>query len=172
MATELFNMTITEESIKHYNFRKVLIDDFKSLNGYVPIQGGWGYTIDDAIIIDKNDPIVDDGIPFDGVGLEYMLVGKRIYEELIIFQKQGEKYEHISWDLQFQKLLKNDNRQIDHLNFKVTCYKDGSLELLRNDFIKTIDDTYTIEQHEQYKDSIQYFYYTDYYFDITSFYGQ
>jgi hypothetical protein len=40
----------------------------------MPIKGGWGYTKEDAIIIDKNDPVVPKELPFDGIGLEYEIV--------------------------------------------------------------------------------------------------
>jgi len=38
--------------------RQIIFEDFKSIKGELPIKGGWGYTQDEAIIIDKNDPIV------------------------------------------------------------------------------------------------------------------
>jgi hypothetical protein len=43
----------------------------------LPIHGGWGYTKEDACIIDKNDPIVDpeSPIPFYGLGLEGLKFG-------------------------------------------------------------------------------------------------
>jgi hypothetical protein len=47
---------------------------------------------------------------------------------------------------------------------------EGSMNLLNEDLVKTLHDDYTIEQHNLYKDSLEYYYYTDYYFDITSFY--
>jgi hypothetical protein len=78
--------------------REILAADFKSL-GEIPIRGGWGYTFDDAVIIDKNDPVVPKGIPFDGVELEYIFVEKRIYEELIIFRPKNEGYSGIGWNL-------------------------------------------------------------------------
>ena len=51
----------------------------------LPIRGGWGYTKEDACIIDKNDPIIDPDspIPFYGVGYEKIFVERRIYLELI-----------------------------------------------------------------------------------------
>ena len=48
--------------------RQIIFEDYK-LNGELPITGGWGYTKDDAVIIDKNDPVVPEGLPFDGVGI-------------------------------------------------------------------------------------------------------
>ena len=45
--------------------RKIISEDFPSV-GDMPIMGGWGYSIDDAVIINKNDPTVEKGMPFDG----------------------------------------------------------------------------------------------------------
>ena len=56
--------------------RQIISEDYKSLNGELPLGGGWGYTKDDAVIIDKNDPVVPEGLPFDGVGIEYILLKK------------------------------------------------------------------------------------------------
>jgi hypothetical protein len=77
--------------------RQIIFEDDKSLNGELPISGGWGYTKDGAVIIDKNDPVVPEGLPFDGVGIEHIFVEKRIYEELIIFKRLGEAYAGIEW---------------------------------------------------------------------------
>ena len=46
----------------------------------IPVRGGWGYSAEDACIIDKNDPIIDpDGpMPFYGVGFEKIFVERRI----------------------------------------------------------------------------------------------
>ena len=79
--------------------RQIIFEDYKSLDGELPIAGGWGYTQADAAIIDKNDPVVIEGLPFDGVGIEYIFVEKRIYEELIIFKLLGEPYAGIRWHL-------------------------------------------------------------------------
>jgi hypothetical protein len=41
--------------------------------------------------LDKNDPLVDQALPFDGVGMEYVFVEKRISEEIIISRLDGQK---------------------------------------------------------------------------------
>ena len=69
--------------------------DFKSI-GSIPIKGGWAYTKDDAVIIDKDDHSVPKGMPFNGIGIEKIFVEKRIYEELIVFQQDGEKFNFLS----------------------------------------------------------------------------
>jgi hypothetical protein len=87
--------------------RQIILEDFKI---DLPIKGGWGYDFDSACIIDKTDPSVTEGIPFDGVGIEYVFVEKRIYEEMIIFRDDDEKYVGIRWDLDNQALLFNNQK--------------------------------------------------------------
>ena len=111
--------------------RKILAADFKSLNGELPIRGGWGYTKEDACIIDKNDPSVDVELPFDGVGMEYIFVEKRIYEEMIIFQPDDNKFSGIRWDLQKQQLIQDENRFFDQLIFEITAFSEHDWEKLR-----------------------------------------
>jgi hypothetical protein len=83
-----------------------LVAHFKSLGSGLPIRGGWGYSQDDACIIDKNDELVDPSMPFDGVSIEYIFVEKRIYEELIICRPNGQKFSGIRWELIDQTLIR------------------------------------------------------------------
>ncbi len=62
-----------------------------------------GISKNDAVVIDKDDPINPIGIPFDGVSIEYIFVEKRIYEELIIFRPPNDRYSGIAWNLIKQK---------------------------------------------------------------------
>ena len=79
--------------------RVVLAVDFPSLQGGLPVQGGWGYAMEDACVFDKADPLVDPGLPFDFVGMEYIFVQKRTYEEMIICRPEGQKFSGIDWEL-------------------------------------------------------------------------
>ena len=56
----------------------------------LPIRGGWGYTKEDACIIDKNDPIIDPDspIPFYGVGYEKIFVERRIILSLLPYAQK------------------------------------------------------------------------------------
>lgn len=65
------------------SLRNTIKKDFPHV-GDLPITVGWGYDLDSAIFINKNDPTVDPNVPFDGVAIEYTLAEFRIYEELII----------------------------------------------------------------------------------------
>ena len=53
--------------------REVMREVFSYL-GELSIKGGWGYTKEDAVIIDKNDPVVEPGTLFNGVALEYIFI--------------------------------------------------------------------------------------------------
>lgn len=113
----------------------------------VPVKGGWGYTIDDAIIIDMDDPMVPKDAPFNGVGLEYELAK---YRSVIEVAASGH-FNADEMDDQFsieherlkQRTFSQDGKQYDVLTFEVTA--------------------------RGREKAIQYT--ADYYFDITSFYG-
>ncbi len=156
----------------HYELRKVLAEDFKSLNGELPIKGGWGYNIDDAIIIDKNDEVVDKESLFDGVGIEYIIVEKRLYEELIIFRSNEDKFCDISWKLLKQSILTHDGKNYDHLIFEGTCFADEDFNTLKNELIENKNKAgFNMNEHLEKREMLQYHFKTEYYFDITSFYA-
>jgi hypothetical protein len=153
--------------------REILAADFKSL-GELPIQGGWGYTLDDAVIIDNKDPVAPKGMAFDGVGLEYIFVEKRIYEELIIFRQVNDRYSGIRWNLLRQKLTSHNERSYDVLTFEVTALPDKDYEELKAEWEGSNgygSPGFDTPRHTKKRDSKTIRYVTEYYFDITSFYG-
>lgn len=103
------------------SLREVIREDFKSISEDLPIAGGWGYTKDAAIIIDKNDPVVRRNFPFDYVGLEYLIVEKRIFEELIIFRPKGCQFFNIRWECLESSLKYDNGRSFDYLIFNVVA---------------------------------------------------
>lgn len=155
--------------------REILAADFKSLRGGLPIRGGWGYTQADACIIDKNDPLVDPSLPFDGVGVEYLFVEKRIYEEMIIFRPDGEKFSGIEWNLQEQNLLHEGGRYFDRLVFEITAFRDNDWEELKTEFEGSQGyghPDFDGEAHERKRQEKMVRFTREFWFDITSFYGQ
>jgi len=154
--------------------REILAADFKSLNGELPIQGGWGYTKEDACIIDKNDPYVDPELPFDGVGMEYIFVQKRIYEEMIIFQPEGNKFSGIRWNLQNQQLIQDENQFFDQLIFEITAFPDQNWEELRIEWEGPqghSSENFDAEAYERKRQGKMVRLVREFWFDITSFYG-
>ena len=155
--------------------REILAADFKSLRGGLPIRGGWGYSQKDACIIDKNDPLVDPSLPFDGVGVEYVFVEKRIYEEMIIFRPDGEKFSGIKWNLQGQRTFHEGGRAFDRLVFEITAFPDNEWEVLKAEFEGPQGyghPDFNAEVHERKRQEKMVRFTREFWFDITSFYGQ
>lgn len=155
--------------------RDVLAADFKSLNGGLPIHGGWGYTQVDACIIEKNDPLVDPSLPFDGIGVEYAFVEKRIYEEMIIFRPEGEKFEHIEWTLQDQFSLQETGKYFDQLIFEITAFRQTDWDELKAEFDGPQGyehPDFDVEAHLLKRQEKVVRLTREFWFDITSFYGQ
>lgn len=155
--------------------REILIADFKSLNGGLPIHGGWGYTQNDACIIDRNDPLVDAALPFDGIGIEYLFVEKRIYEEMIILRPDGDAFSGIQWSLQSQCTLASEGRRFDKLVFEITAFGDGDWEALKAEFAGPRGyghPDFDGEAHERKRQEKTVRFTREFWFDITSFMGK
>jgi len=169
------NIGFTKESP-----RQILEEDYfskikNSFGGSIPISGGWGYTQEDSVIINKDDPSVSQFIPFDGVGIEYAFIPKRIYEELIIFKPAGQKFNGIRWNQLIQELLFIEQRSYDYHRYFVFGYRDKDWEYLKNIYTDNNgfkNDPEGLERHLEENYSLAICYETDYWFDITSFSGK
>ena len=149
--------------------RQILAEDYPALNGGPPISGGWGYTKEDACVIEKDDPLINPQMPFDGVSVEYVFVEKRIYEEMIIFRPKGYAYSGIEWRLLSQSLIHDRGRVYDHLEFEITAFEDADWASLRAEYSRLGSAT---EEHLQRRQSLMKTFRRDFWFDITSFYGK
>jgi len=151
--------------------RNILAADFKSLGGELPIHGGWGYSIEDAVIIDKNEPVVPKGQSFYGLEIERIFVEKRICEELIIFRDKHDRYSNIKWYLLKQSLIHRDGRSYDCLTYEVSAFPDKDFEELKREWDHgRTTDTFDVEAHYKKAESKRIRYVAEYWFDITSFY--
>ena len=150
--------------------RQIIFEDFKI---DLPISGGWGYDIESACVIDKNDSTASQVIPFNGVSVEYVFVEKRIYEEMIIFRQAHEKYSGIRWELRTQELLFRDDKPYDKLVFNVIGFTDEVWNELTTRFeeIKNSGKLELLPELDAYRESKAFRFTREYYFDISSFYG-
>lgn len=161
------------ETINDGSPRKIIAAHFRSMENELPIKGGWGYTKESACVIDKNDPEVDEGIPFDGVGVEYIFVEKRIYEEMIVTRPTGEAYSGAQWKLSSQELLEENGRNYDHMIFSVTAFHDKDWEELKAEWEgRENDPQFSKSSHDQKRNKAIVNITREFWFDITSFYGQ
>jgi len=151
--------------------RQIIFEDFKL---DLPITGGWGYEFERACVIDKNDSIVSKELPFNGVSIEYVFVEKRIYEEMVIFRQANEKYSGIRWELKTQELLFKDDKPYDKLTFNVVGFTDEVWDELTNRFeaIQKSGKLELISELDAYRESKALRLVREFYFEISSFYGQ
>ncbi len=121
-----FMIELTDVALKNigekYSLKQIIFEDFKKA---LPITGGWGYSFKDAIIIENNNYEADSYTSSGAIGIEYYIVEKRLYEELIIFKQPPNQYSDINWQLLVQKLHAEQGKKYDYLQFEVTCFKDS-----------------------------------------------
>ncbi|SDE56381.1 hypothetical protein [Desulfuromonas thiophila] len=131
----------------------------------LPIRGGWGYTREDACIIDKNDAIVDSSEEFDGIGVEYDFVENRNQSEITEsdYWFRDHQYQLIS-----QRLLGIDDQYYDHLIFEITII--GPAKSIEDEKqIKSLnEENQTVIQVDSRENPI--YYRREFWFDITSFF--
>lgn len=151
--------------------RQIIAEDFKL---DLPIKGGWGYSLEDACVIDKNDSSVNPAIPFDGISIEYVFVEKRLYEEMIIFREGSGRFGGIRWDLDAQKMEHHDEKPYDHLIFDVTGYQESIWDEITNRFDEIQKDfsQEKFDELEVYRLSKIQKFRREYFFDIASFFGK
>ena len=145
-----------------------------SINLDLPISGGWGYSIEDCVVINKDALPSNRSVPLDVTSIEYTFVEKRIYAELIVFRNPIERFSGIEWDLTSQQVQEHDQKTFDVLNFKVVAFSDKDWDFLkadwqRNDSFEGNEDGKKLHEEERQKRMC--FYQTQYWFDITSFYN-
>ncbi len=154
--------------------RTILEADFPRL-GSLPIKGGWGYDRSTACIIDRNDPTVPKSVPFDGVGLEYVFAEYRLYEELIVFRPEGEKYSGIRRKLIDQRTFHADTGHYDILRFQVSAFKDQDCKYLKSIYEGpngASSPNFDHAAHDRLHKSLICVGEREYWFEISTFFGK
>jgi hypothetical protein len=111
--------------------RDLLMQAYRLPDDALPISGGWGYTLQDACVIDRTHPCRDPEAPFNGIGVERLFVEKRMYLELIVMRPPGGKYSGIRWNLDSQELQVHEGRRFDRIVFDVECMRDEDWDRLK-----------------------------------------
>ncbi len=153
------------------SLREILFEDFKSIGKELPIKGGWGYSKEDAIVIDKNDPAAVQWQPFNGVALEYFIAEKRIFEEIIIFRSKGDQFRNVKITLNKQSFIAcNDGKSYDYLIFDVTAFHDKDWESIDREIQEKINTCgFDFVKFIESKNDLRYHYTPEFWFEISSF---
>ncbi len=153
--------------------RKVMRNIFTSIDEF-PISGGWGYSMEDAVAIDKDDPIVDKVLPFNGVEIEYIFARYRTYLELITQRDKDDRFSGIELQLITQELRNGDNgKKYDKLIMEVTALKDRDFEELKEDWENnSYKEDFDLEGHNKRREEKLVHIQREFWFEISSFYNQ
>ena len=153
--------------------RKVICDTFDSLD--LPISGGWGYSMSDAVVIDRDDKSVNPNLPFHGVGVERQFVLHRLYLELITARSTETSYAGISWKLTRQYLHQDSGKTYDRLDCKATALPYLDWLELKNEWEGPNgygSDGFDEQKHLQHRETKTVNFPFEVWFDISSFYGR
>lgn len=177
MPIEIPPPNVIEQRINLYRIgdspQEILARIYESA-GPLPIRGGWGYSQEDAVVIDRHHPVADPDAPFDGIGVEYAFVQLRIWEELIGTRPKGRQHRGCQRKLIRQSLRTSaDGRKFDHMLFDVTALPKDEFEELKALWEANLHDPdYDRAGHIARHKAAQVHYVAEYWFDISSFYGQ
>lgn len=149
------------------------MEDFSRDCLNLPITGGWGYAKADAIVFVRNE-FSPPQAARDFVPLEYHIIQKIIYEELIIFRPKDFKFSGIDMTRDAQRTIQDGNRKYDVLECTVTCWSDWHWEQLKqewtdNDFGE--HPRFSKEAHAAKRTASQVSYERQFWFDITDVAG-
>lgn len=143
------------------------------INGQdLPIRGGWGYCLEDACIVDRNDPVVDPTEEFDSIAVEYEFIENRIMDE-IYAGDQG--YARTDWELVSQHLIHVGERSYDRLVFKIATYRSEDWNEIEeyweaNHGAESPD--FNLLEYLEKRQKKLICYEREFWFDITSFFGR
>ena len=138
----------------------------------LPISGGWGHSLDECVIINKNDSSVHPET-FNGLEIEYAFVEQRIYAELISGRPLEERFRDIKWTQKEQNLLTENGRAFDNLHYSISCLNVKDWDYLNKIFLENNefnDNPKGLEKYLKEREDLRYCFDTYYWFDITSFF--
>lgn len=117
--------------------KEILSKDFP--NRQWPISGGWGYSIEDAVVLEHENH--DEAVHF-----EYEFVEYRTYEEAVI-SRPREKLAGFKFDRKNQTLVsdKNKKKYYDVIEISVSAYLEKDYKFLMNDW----------DQHSSYENDVE-----------------
>ena len=122
----------------------------------LPVEGGWGYSKDDALVINKNHANVDQSKKFYGIGIEKKYVRYRAWKELELNENHYFVENKIKYKQKNQALIKGEGDKL----YDLLKYEICAQELFLND------------KGEHIKSDILLCYDTEYWFEISSFFGK
>ncbi len=140
----------------------------------LPIEGGWGYDLETVCVIDKRHPSVNQNLPFNGIAVERNFALHRIYMELIVARNNDNSYSGIEWHKGNQQLIERDGRMFDHLEGVASALRHEDREMLKERWNGPEgfgSPEFNEAEHRALHEELTLRFECEFWFDITSFYG-
>lgn len=137
-------------------------------NSEWPFHGGWGYTREDAVVIECDNTS-------DGVAFEYKFAKHRSFEELITLPTADSRLYLVDSHVKSQSMMSHNDKRYDVLYVTVIALPESDYELLKKDWEDHngyIDDLADLKAHDALRESKMVAYDTEIWFDITNFFGK
>ena len=154
--------------------RDILYSIWGDKIGILPINGGWGHTIENAVVINKNDPSIVDSQHFNGFEIENTFIKYRTYVEFI-HNRVGKSNElaGIEFINKVQELITGKNSKIyDKVEVEIRALHFSDYELLKQEWDNNFNNNnFNKEEHMKKRDSQFIYEKRDFWFEISSFYG-
>jgi hypothetical protein len=160
--------TIEAPQINDDSFPRDLLPlHFNSLVDGIPINGGWGYSSGDAVIIGENESLELGWQPFDSEALKFMFIEKRIQEELVCSRDEAERCTNIRWNMLAQKRVNLDGNEFDVMTFEVSAIKEKNHDALKAEFAQGVTSA-TFDENRYWKkhSALRVRYVTDYWYHV------
>lgn len=147
---------------------------FKIQDGLdLPISGGWGYSKEDAVVINKRDPSVNPRRSFKCVSVERQFVLLRLQLELITALPHSETYADIKWKLIRQSVQVDGQKTYDHLQCEAFALRYVDWLALKAEWEGPNgfgSEGFDEEAHFKTRKSLTVRFERKYWFEITSFF--
>jgi len=151
----------------------LLARKYKSMSP-LPIRGGWGYSKEDAVVIDTTHPAAAHWQPFQGVRIEHAFAQLRMYEELIGIRPEGSQHAGCEKRPLEQMLVRGDEGKLyDVLRFEIKALPLDVWERLKAEWEAGVDSPgFDRAEHECRREAAMVRYVGEYWFEISSFFGK
>ena len=129
-----------------------------------PVSGGWGYSREDAIVVQGQAPFrIGEGV-CNLASLEKQLTDFRVNEELWHQRPEKDRFGYFKWFFKEQQLIRDKERVYDCINIKVICTPLQNYQEIRQLTDENMFASRLFRESRTYKEYI--------WFDITDPYGK
>jgi len=150
------------------NLRTCILEDYPDEPGDLPIKGGWGYSPEDAIIVDRSDQAMsNEKMIYRVEDIPELLVELRIYYELVNMRPANDRYAGIKWKVTDSKTVSMEGKHYQCKEVEITAHKESDYEALKAAYDKgRLESDWNKVEHFSMHEELMRRYVGKYWFEI------